>query len=114
MDRQINPEIFIWPVPDSNATYTFNTRILSQIQDASLKGGATLNLPYRWLDAWVAALAARMGAIYPDALVKAFGPNAVNDLRAQAKVAYDLCLTQDQENVPIYIGGGDAMASYYR
>lgn len=102
-DRTITPSIKLWPVPDDSATYTLKLRILHQIQDVSLKSGTNLDLPYRWLDAWVAALAARMGAIYPDALIKSFGPNAVNDLRAQSKEAWTNAAIEDQERVPLYI-----------
>lgn len=114
MNRQVQPEIFFWPVPDASATYIFNTRIVSQIQDASLPGGSNLNLPFRFLDAWVAEMAARMAAIYPDPIVKAFGPGGVANLEMKAKAAFDRAITQDSENVPLFIGPGDGMSAYFR
>lgn len=102
-NRQITPQITLWPVPDSSATYTLNLRILHQIQDASLVGGATLDLPFRWLDAWVSALAARLADLYPDPLIKAKGPGAIQDLWTKAERAWAIAATEDQERVPLYI-----------
>ena len=66
-NRQITPTVTMWPVPDDAATYTLNLRILSQVQDASLSSGATLDMPYRFLDVFVAGLAHRLSRIYaPD------------------------------------------------
>lgn len=102
-NRQITPQITLWPVPDTDAEYTLNLRILRQIQDASLSGGTTLDLPYRWLDAWVSALAARLADLYPDQLIKSKGPNAVQDLWAKAERAWTIAATEDQERVPLYL-----------
>lgn len=64
MNRLITPTITMWPVPDGNAVYTLNIRMMSQIENASLASGATLNMPYRFLDVWVAGMAHRMARIY--------------------------------------------------
>lgn len=67
LNRLITPEITTWPVADGNATYTLKIRMLTQIEDASLKSGSTLNMPYRFLDVFVAGLAYRLSRIYaPD------------------------------------------------
>ena len=66
-NRQITPTITLWQVPDSAATYTLNLRICSQIQDASQASGTTLDMPFRFLDVYVAGLAHRLARIYaPD------------------------------------------------
>ncbi len=101
--RVIDPEIFLWPVPDDNADYVLKLRILHQIQDVSLKNGTTLDLPYRWLDAWVTGLAARLADIYPDALVKTKGPGAITEMWAKAERAWGIAATEDQERVPLFI-----------
>ena len=90
-------------MPDGNATYTLNLRILHQIQDVSLTSGTTLDLPYRWLDAWISALAARLADIYPDALVKTKGPGAIPDMWTKAERAWTIAATEDQERVPLFI-----------
>lgn len=64
MNRLITPTITMWPVPDGNATYTLNVRMLSQVQDMAFAGGAQLDMPYRFLDVFVAGLAHRMARIY--------------------------------------------------
>lgn len=97
-NRQITPQITLWPVPNSDSTYTLNLRILHQVQDVVLQNGTTLDLPFRWLDAWVSALAARLGDIYPDALVKTKGPAAIDDLWKKAERAWTFAATEDQEH----------------
>lgn len=64
MNRLITPTITMWPVPDDSATYTLNLRMMSQIDDMSLVSGTTLDMPYRFLDVFVAGLAHRMARIY--------------------------------------------------
>lgn len=61
------PTIKFWQVPDGNATYTAHVRLLSQVQDASQVSGTSLDLPYTYLDVYVAGLAHRLSRIYaPD------------------------------------------------
>lgn len=65
--KTLSPSLTFWQTPDDSATYTANCRILTQMQDASQVGGTTLDLPYVYLDAYVAGLAYRMSRIYaPD------------------------------------------------
>ncbi len=111
-NRQITPQITLWPVPDEDDRYTLNLRILHQIQDASLASGTTLDMPYRWLDAWVSALAARLADLYPDALIKSKGPAAITDMWAKAERAWKIAATEDQERVPLYIQ--PQTSSYWR
>ncbi len=61
------PSVTFWQVPDSSATYTANVRLLSQMQDVSQASGTTLDMPYIYLEVYVAGLAYRMARIYaPD------------------------------------------------
>lgn len=62
--RTINPEVTLWPVPDDNATYTLHMRMMSQPQDAVITNGVQPDMPYRFLDAYTAALAYRLSVIY--------------------------------------------------
>ncbi len=102
-DRQSTPQITFWPVPDVSATYTAKLRVFSQIQDATLVGGKTIDMPYRWLDAWVAGLAARLADLYPDPLIKTKGPGAIQDMWAKAERAWTIAATEDKERVPLYL-----------
>lgn len=103
-NRQITPEITLWPVPDDAATYTLKLRVCRQIQDVSLKSGATLDLPYRWLDVYVADLAHRLSRIYAQPLEAA--------RKADAMDAWANAATEDQERVPLYISMNTG--GYYR
>lgn len=103
-DRLINPTITLWPVPDQSSYYTLNYYRVTQIQDAELSNGQTLDIPYRWMDAMCAGLAARVAAIY--------APDRLALLEAKAAQAYQTAATQDTENVPLYIMPG--LSGYYR
>lgn len=111
-DREVAPKAVLWPVPDATANYTLKLRILSQVQDAKIPNGVTPQIPYRWLDAFAADLAARLARIYPSELVKTFGPGAVKELQADAERAWQIAAKEDVEQVPMYVYPG--MAGYYR
>jgi len=101
--RTIAPEIYIWQVPDDSATYTLKLRILSQPEDAKLPSGVTPNLPYRWLDAFTAALSARLAAIYRQDLE--------DKRKADAERAWQIAAKEDIEYVPQFIY--PALGTYY-
>lgn len=103
-DRLINPTITLWPVPDQSNYYTLSFYRVIQIQDAELTDAQTLDVPYRWLDASAAGLAARLAAIY--------APERMAMLEAKAAQAYQTAATQDTENVPLYIMPG--LSGYFR
>lgn len=109
-DRLIAPTITMVPVPDGNGPYVFNYYACTQMQDASLPGGETPDLPYRWLDVLVTGLAKRLAKSYP--------PDGVDMLafeKARADdyaEAWSYASTQDVENVPIVFA--PAIGSYYR
>lgn len=58
------PSITFWQVPDGSATYSANVRLLSQMQDVSQISGTTLDMPYIYMDVYVAGLAYRLSRIY--------------------------------------------------
>lgn len=94
-NKQIAPQVTLWQVPDGSATYTLNLQILSQPEDAKLPSGVTPNFPYRWMDAFTAALAARLSVIYR--------PDLEDKRKADAERAWQLAAKQDEEEVPIYL-----------
>jgi len=102
-NKQIAPQITLWQVPDGSATYTLNLQILSQPEDAKLPSGVTPNFPYRWMDAFTAALAARLSVIYRQDLE--------DKRKADAERAWQLAAKQDEEEVPIYVY--PALGGYY-
>lgn len=103
-DRKITPIMHLWPVPDDSATYTLKMRICRQIQDVTIPGGVTLDLPYRWLDVFVADLSYRLARIY--------APDKEAARKVDSKEAWDNAATEDVENVPIYIQPN--LSGYYR
>ena len=75
-----------------------------QLQDASIPSGVTLDLPYRWLDAFTAELSAR--------LAKRYKPELEDKRKLDAAEAYAIAAMQDQENVPLYVR--PMFDAYYR
>jgi hypothetical protein len=103
-DRQIAPVVYVWPVPDGNADYSLNLRIISQPDDAKLPNAVTAQLPFRWLDAFTAALAARLAVIYR--------PELEAKRQADAERSWQIAATEDYENVPMFIIPG--LTGYFR
>lgn len=103
-NRQINPTITLWPVPDGNGPYTLKYYRYRQMQDANLQNAENVELPNRFLDAMVAALSYRLSRIYATELEAA--------RKMDAKEAWDVASTQDTENVPISIAPG--IGSYFQ
>lgn len=58
------PTITFWQVPDGNATYTAKIRILTRPETVAMASGVTLDLPYIYLDVFVAGMAHRLARIY--------------------------------------------------
>lgn len=103
-DRLVSPTVTLWPVPDSGGPYVLKYYSVRQNQDAVLASGLTVEIPYRFFDAFVAALAWRLAEIYAPAI----------EARMQAKMerAWEIAARQDQENVPLFLTPG--LSSYYR
>lgn len=103
-DRLLSPTITLWLVPDQTDAYTLNYYRCYQNQDANLPSGETPAIPYRWLDAMVTGLAARLSKIYAPAL---------EDKREMdAQKAWNIAAIQDTENVGMTISPG--IDGYYR
>ena len=83
--------IDLYPVTDSSGPYVLNYYACIQMQDVNLPGGETPDLPYRWLDAFVAGLAHRLAAIY--------APELEDKRKIDAKEAWTTAAEQDVENV---------------
>ncbi|CAH1677847.1 hypothetical protein [Chelatococcus sp.] len=94
-NRQISPELTLWLVPDAATTYTLEYYRFKQVEDASIPSGLNVQLPYRYLDAFVAGLAARLAVIW--------APDRVVTLAAQAEKAYQIASTQDVEDAQMFI-----------
>jgi hypothetical protein len=104
-DRLIDPTITIWPVPDgSDNPSTLSYYRVMQIEDAQLPGGQTLDVPYRWLDAFSSGL-----GYY---LARLWAPDRKADLKQDAEESYLIAAAQDVENVQFYIA--PMISGYFR
>jgi hypothetical protein len=95
LDRQITPQVTLYPVPDNGGPYFLNYYAWIRMQDANLPGGETPDVINRWVDALCAGLAYRLSPTY--------APDRKADLKIEYKEALDLAKAQDIENVNIRI-----------
>jgi len=103
-DRLNSPTITLWLVPDAGGPYVLRYYRCRQVADASLENGAFPDIPYRWVDAWVAALASRLARLH--------APDRLQDAMGEAMRTWAIAATQDTENVPLRITPG--VSGYYR
>lgn len=104
-DRLISPTVTIWPVPDGSGNPTTVTYYrVTQIQDANLPGGQTIDVPYRWLDAFANGLAYYLSRIWQ--------PQLTGQLKQEADESYMIAANQDVENVSVYFS--PMIAPYFR
>lgn len=103
-NRLLSPVIYPWPVPDASGPYVLNYFAASQMQDANIPGGETLDVPYLWLDAVVSSLSHRLSRIYT--------PQMEAVRKADAREAWELAASQGTENVDTFLV--PSLNSYYR
>lgn len=106
-DRLISPTITLWPVPDGGGPYTLFYYRVRQIQDADFSDGTNaldIEIPYLWLDAFVAGLAARLARIY--------APQLEGQRKMDADEAWAMAAKQDTENVNMMVSPG--LSFYFR
>lgn len=87
------PTITLWPVPVALPALTMRVETFRQMQDIVLPGGVTVDSPYRFLEAFTLALAARLAMLYK--------PEAAQALQLAAEDSWRLAAAQDQERVAI-------------
>lgn len=104
LDRQKTPTITLWQVPDGGGPYTLYMRCVTQVQDAVMPSGVTMDLPYRFLDAFTAGLAYRLARIH--------APQLEQQRKMDAMEAWNIASGSDVENVPMIISVGNS--SYFR
>lgn len=103
-DRLISPTITMWPVPNDNQ-YTLSYYRCTQMEDANLPGGETPDLPYLWLDWFVAGMAHRLSRPFST-------PEMEKMRKADAVEAWTIAATQNVENVPMVLA--PMISGYYR
>lgn len=112
-DRQVTPQVTVWPVPDDSTTYTLKIRCVRQVQDATMPAGMNVEIPYRFNTAFVDGLADRLGAVYPEKAKAALGPTFADILANRAQKSWDIAASQDTEQqVQMYVS--PRIGGYYR
>ena len=98
------PTLTTWPVADGTSTYTLNFRLMTQMEDTSLVSGTQVDMPYRWLDVYVAGMAYRLSRIY--------APDREMIREKDFEKAWSHAAMQDvEDNTSIYIS--PAMSGYW-
>jgi hypothetical protein len=103
-DRILSETLTLWQVPSASSTWTLTYWRATRIQDSTLSNGTSPEIPYRFYDAFVWALAARLAFYY--------APDRATALTQRAQMAWMTAISSDTENVPVMIM--PAMAGYYR
>lgn len=104
-DRLLTPTVTVWPVPNTTQGPTeLKYYRVRQLQDASLSNGQTVDIPYRWMEAFATGLASRLAIIWAPALAAG--------LKQLADEAYGIAAAQDTEYAPMYIS--PMVSGYWR
>ena len=104
-DRLISPTITVWRVPNtSNGPTTLSYYAVTQIQDSNLTNGQTVDIPYRWYEAFANGLAYRLARIW--------NPPLVQMLKMEADESYAIAAQQDTEYVSMYVS--PMVSGYWR
>jgi hypothetical protein len=97
-DRLISPVIKLWPVPDGNGPYVFRYYSVRQNMDSVAANGKTVEIPYRFLETYVAGLAWKISEMY--------APELEDKLFNRYQRSFNIAAIQDTENVPMYLTPG--------
>lgn len=93
--RNVNPTVTLYQVPDGNGPYVLSVYLMRRIQNANLGMGEIPDVHFLALDALCAKLAARLAVKYAKAMLPV--------LKADAKEAMDLFLTENREKAEEYV-----------
>lgn len=104
-DRLIAPMLTTWPVANQNNQFVLNYYRCIQMQDANLAGGETPDLPYLWLDWFVAGMSHRLARPYSTMDVE-------KQRKEDAVEAWTIAATQNVENAPFTLAPN--VGAYYR
>jgi hypothetical protein len=103
-DRLISQTVTFYPVPDGNGPYTANFYSVRQTQDADVANGQNVEIPYRFYDAYCSGLAWKLSEMY--------APQLEDKMFSRYQRALNIAMTQDTENVDLYIMPG--IGGYYQ
>ena len=94
-DRLISPQVTLWQVPDGNGPYELRYYRSRQIEDVNPQGSETVNIPYRFMEAFCAAGAAHFAVKWKT--------EDAEKLALDAAVKWTEASDEDRERVSIYM-----------
>lgn len=94
-DRTVSEQITFWLTPDNNGPYQVQYYRFRQIQDADAKNGQTVEVPYRFLEAFCSSVAFH--------LAMKWKPDMAIPLKTYADQVWAECAAEDREYVPLYL-----------
>jgi len=103
-DRQLNPSLYLWPVPNFDIVGGLRYYVQKRPMDSDLQNGAQVQMPYEVYDAATWMLAERLSYIY--------SPDKTAMIQPRKEQAYRRMLNATTENVPINMN--IEMKSYFR
>ena len=104
-DRLLSPTVTLWPVPNTdNGPTELKYYRVTQIEDANLQNGQTVDIPYLWLEAFAYGLALRLAQIWR--------PEFVMTMKPFADESYQIAADQNVETAQQYIS--PMISGYFR
>ena len=100
VDRQIAPVFNVWFVPDQNGPYELRYKASQQIQDADITSGQTLQVPYRFYEAFCSSLAAHLAMKWPPPRESGITQES---LATYAEAQWNLAADEDRERVSTFL-----------
>jgi len=104
VNRQIQPTVTLWPVPDSSQPYTLVYWYLKRMQDTGSSAANTPDIPIRFLPALISGLAYYLALKNPDAA------DRITMLKSIYEEQFQLAASEDRDRAPDrfipYIGFG--------
>lgn len=94
VNRQIQPTLTVWPVPDSSTPYTLVYWYLRRIQDTGASAANTADIPVRFLPALISGLAYHIALKRPEAT------DRISMLKQMYEEAFTLASSEDRDRAP--------------
>ena len=92
--------VHLWPVPDSQETYTFGYYYMERVEDSGKPASNNMDVPARFLPCLVAGLAYKLATKYPQAADRA------QLLKADYDEQWDLAADAAREKASLFIAPG--------
>jgi hypothetical protein len=94
VNRQIQPTLTIWPVPDSSTPYTLVYWYLRRIEDTGASAANTADIPVRFLPALISGLAYHIALKRPEAT------DRISMLKQMYEEAFQIAASEDRDRAP--------------